>query len=121
MTTALETVRIALVADAGVAALLADRIEPMQANQNETFPYALLDTTHTKVFNGLSGFTGVDICEVSLYVWANTYTDATAIALTCRRALEAVGFLCVGPTPDLADNEVSPPEFCAGWIFQAYQ
>jgi hypothetical protein len=121
VTTALESVHAALGASSNVVAVLGDRIEPKQAAQNETFPYALLDTSHTHIFNTLGGYGGLDICEVNVEVWANTYTDAVAIALTCRRALEAAGFICVGQTPSVADNDVSPPEFCEGWIVQASQ
>lgn len=121
MTTALESVRAALVDDAGVTAALADRIFPKQAAQDEFFPFAVLDTSHVKITNTLGGWGGLDICEVSVEVWANSYTDAAAFALLCRRALEAVGFLCTGPATSFVDNNVSPPEFCEGWIIQAFQ
>lgn len=121
MTTALESVRAALVADPTVTARLSTRISPKQAPQNQQLPYAVLATTHTKIVNHLLGFGGLDICEVMLEVWAATFTDAAAIALVGRRALEAAGFLCLEQTPDLVDNEISPPEFCSGWVFQAFQ
>lgn len=121
MTTALESVRAALIADSSVAAAIGTRIFPKQANQDTAFPYALLDTEHVKIENTLGGWASLDICDVSVEVWANSYTDAAAFALTCRRALEAVGFLCAGPTAPVVDNSISPPEFCEGWIFQAFQ
>lgn len=121
MTTALESVRAALIANSSVTTAIGTRLFPKQANQDIPFPYAVLDTEHTKVTNTLTGWAGLDICEVSVEIWANSYTDATAFALTCRRSLEADGFLCTGPTAGVADNSVSPPEFCEGWIFQAFQ
>jgi len=119
--TALESITAALGANSGVTALLADRIMPKQGAQDSPFPYALLDTPQTKIVNHLTGFGGLDICEVSVEVWANSYTEAAAIALTCRRALEAAGFLCTGQTSGVVDNSVTPPEFCEGWMFQAFQ
>lgn len=121
MTTALESVHAALVADGNVTAALAGRITPVVAPQNQATPYAVLDTTHTHVFNNLGGFAGLDICEVAVEVWAQSFTDAAANALICRRALEAVGFLCLDQLPDQVDDEISPQEFGAGWLFQASQ
>lgn len=119
--TALESVRAALVADSGVTDALAQAIYPLQAPQGQAVPYAILDTTHTHTFNALGGFAGLDLCQVALEVWSGSFTDAAAIALTCRRALEAAGFLCVDQVPDLVDDDVSPNEFRSGWVFQASQ
>lgn len=119
--TALESVRAALVADATVSAALDVRITPVVAPQNQPTPYAVLDVPHVKIVNHLGGFGGLDICEVSVQVWAQSFTASAATALACRRALEAAGFLCLEQMPDLKDDDIAPPEFGSGWVFQAFQ
>lgn len=119
--TALESIRAALVADAGITAALADRITPINAADGSVFPYATLDTDHVAPQNALGGFAGLDICAVMLEVWAETFTDADAIAFSCRRVLEAAGFQCTGDSQSLRDASFTPGAFMSGWVFRAFQ
>jgi hypothetical protein len=108
---AIEEVRDLLVADAGVLALVAQRISPLLRAQNETLPCVTLSLVSVVPANHLNGAPTLDQNRVQVDSWAATYTAARSVADACRAALEAAGLTMEGEfdtfEPDVSEYRVT--------------
>lgn len=68
--------------DAGVSAIVGDRIHPVRAPWQQTFPYLTYQISSTNVRTLCYTYNGTRF-DVTFDVWAKTYTEAAAV----RRAL----------------------------------
>jgi hypothetical protein len=85
----------ALAGDAGVTALVSDRISPVLKSQGQVLPAVTVTSVSSTPENALGGYDGLDTVRVQVSAWAATYIEAVALAMACRTALQAAGFLCV--------------------------
>jgi Protein of unknown function (DUF3168). len=85
----------ALAADAGVTALVADRISPVLKSQGQELPAITVTSVSAAPENALGGYDGTDGVRIQVSSWASTYAEALAVASASRAALQAAGFLCV--------------------------
>ena len=86
---AVQTIRDALVADAGVTALVGQRVSPILKAQDTTLPAITLQRISIVPQNHLTGDGDLDYGRVQLDVWATTYVEARSVADACRTALAA--------------------------------
>lgn len=82
-----KIVRDILAADAGVIALVADRIEYEIKQQGETFPAITVARTNVQPTMHLTGDASLDQCTVRVDSWATTLTQARQVSDACRTAL----------------------------------
>lgn len=118
--TEFSIVHDALVNDANVAAVLGDRVRPVQTIQDDLRPYAVLTLTDVRPFNTLQGFSGLNLSEMQVDIWADSMLQADAVMRTCRAALEAAGFLCVRHITDFFDAQIDPGIFRTGFVIQLF-
>ena len=104
----LETMRNVLIAAAPVTAIVGDRVSYVTRSQSLAAPAVLLTVVSTVPQNQLAGAPTLDQSRVQLDVYADSYTQARALATACRNALEAAGYV----TESEIDNfEPDVPEF----------
>jgi hypothetical protein len=87
-----------LAADAGLVALVVDRIYPIKAPQNPVAPFVVWQRISAQPFSTHSEATGnqYDLVRVSIY--ADTYEGADAVADACYDALDNIP-LSTGDSP----------------------
>lgn len=119
--TAVETIVATLKADVTVTGLLADRISPLRGFQDEVFPYAIITEVSNTPENTLSGFAGIDHCEVQVDVWDTTFDGADTAARTCRSTLQSAGYICLSKVGDSSDDQLDPALTRVGFTFQVWQ
>lgn len=112
---AVKTIRDALVADAGVTALVGARISPLIKAQAITLPAITLQRSGTTPQNHLRGHAGVDDNRVQLDAWASTYDLARQVAAAARAALQAAGHFCESELPDDYDPETETYRVIQEW------
>ena len=113
-------VRQALIADAGVQALVGQKIGPLQEMQGLDFPYVILGLGKLDPFNTLNGSAGLSREVIELDAWAFKYGDAVQLADVCRTALNNAGFLCLGLTADKFEFQQDSGLYRHGYQFQAW-
>lgn len=86
---AIQVIRNALVADAGVTALVGLRVAPLLSAQDTTLPAITLQRISLVPQNHLTGDGDLDAARVQLDAWATTYAEARAVADACRTCLQA--------------------------------
>ena len=118
--TEFNLVHDALVNDSATAALLGDRVRPVQTVQEDPLPYAVLSLVDVQPANSLSGFAGLDMSEMQVDVWASSMLDADTIARTARRALEAQGYTCVRHITDFFDAQLDPGIYRTGFVIRLF-
>ena len=112
---AIQTVRNILVAAGGVTALVDQRISPTIRAQDESLPAVVLTLVSAVPQNHLNGAPTLDANRVQLDAFAETYTDARAVATACRTALEAGG--CVLDNEfEAFEPEVSEYRVTQDWL-----
>ena len=115
-----KLVRDALVAAPAVEALVGEKIGPVQEMQGEAFPYVVLSLERFEPFNTLQGSSGLSRSTVRIDAWAFKYKDAFEIAETCRVALDAAGFLCLGGEADQFEFQQDSGVYRHGYQVQAW-
>lgn len=116
--TAIQDIRDALVA---AATAVGNRVSPLRTFQDQTFPYAVLNEVSEIPQNHLTGFAGLDLCEVSVDFWDRTFKGADDVARVGRAALESAGFQCTSRVTDFFDGQLDPGAFRVGYIFRVWQ
>lgn len=116
--TPIETLRDLIVA---AATPVATRVSPIRTYQGQDYPYAILVETSEQPQNSLSGYAGLDLCEVQVEVWDKTFQGADDGARACRTAIEAAGYVCTGRVGDFFDGQLDPGSFRIGYTFQVWQ
>lgn len=117
----LATVRAVLIADSTVAALVSDRISPVETAQATSWPCVVLSVITDEPQNHLQGFANLDLYTVALDAWAYTYAAALQLANACRTALQSAGYLCAGRNNDQFDFEKDPGAYRVGYTFQVWK
>ncbi len=87
--TIMEAVIGQLVADAGVGALVADRIYPGAAPQGATSPLIVVNTVSIVPGYADDGETGLDQTRIQIDCYASTYTASHTVSTAVRAALSA--------------------------------
>jgi hypothetical protein len=86
-----QVVRLALIADADVFAVVGSRIYPVLAPSSAALPLITWRRASVQRTMGLGGPTGVTTVILSLEVYAETYEAVRELADLCRLALDGYG------------------------------
>jgi hypothetical protein len=73
---------------AGVTALVSTRIYPDIATQGAVYPFVVYSVEGTLPTDTKDGPSGLDVVQVAVMIYANTYTAAQDIAGAVRTALD---------------------------------
>lgn len=84
----LTTIRTVLVGAAPVTSICGDRVEILTKPQDIALPNVCLSIPSMTPINGLEGWNGLDGSLVQLSCYADTYTEARALAAACRAAMQ---------------------------------
>jgi len=117
VTTVVETFRGVIVA---ASTSVADRVSPLRAAQDQSFPYAILSEVSAEPLNVLAGYEGTDHSEVQVDAWGATYLEADTAARQCRTALEAAGYICSRKIGDEPDSQIEPNPYRVGFVFDVW-
>lgn len=86
-----------LTADPAVTAIVGAgddaRISPIQRDQDQTVPALTITNVATTGLYTLNGPDGISQNVFQVDSWASTYEAASELALACRTALDAAGFV----------------------------
>ena len=74
-----NSVRLALLADPGVASLVGTRIYPQHAPEQKTFPYVTYQRISSRRWNTLSANSGVAIVRIQFDCWSAVYAQASGV------------------------------------------
>ena len=107
MTTAVEKVRNILIAAPAVAALIADRVSPLQIAQGIELPAVTLTRSSVTPMGVLTGPSTLKATSVLVDAIAMTYDEADAITEACFTALEANVDCSYVTTIDVEEPDVS--------------
>jgi hypothetical protein len=116
--TALEALRAVIVA---AATSVGDRVSPDRTYQGDSYPYAIITELSNDPLTALSGWAGIDHCEVEVSVYGQTFDDADSGARACRTALEAAGYVCLRKNGDQSDTQIDPALSRVGFVFDVWQ
>ena len=86
-----QVVRLALIADADVFAVVGSRIYPVLAPSSAALPLITWRRSSVLRTMGLGGPTGVTTVTLSLEIYAETYEAVRELADLCRLALDGYG------------------------------
>jgi len=100
----LTTVRTTLVNAAAVTALASTRIEILTRPQAIDVPAVCLTKVATAPIYGLEAWNGLDENQVQVDCYAQTATDARALADACRAAMEAADHELVSDFDNFDDS-----------------
>jgi len=73
---------------AGVTALVSTRIYPDIATQGAVYPFVVYSVENTLPSDTKDGVSGLDVVQLAVMIYANTYTSAQDIAGAVRTALD---------------------------------
>lgn len=116
--TAVQTAHDVIVA---ANTVVGSRVSPLRAFQGASYPYAVINETSEQPQNHLTGYGGLDLCEVQVDFWDSTFLGADTAAREGRSAMEAAGYLCLSRVSDLFDGTLDPGSFRVGYVFQVWQ
>jgi hypothetical protein len=73
---------------AGLTALVSTRIFPDMATQTSAYPFVVYSIEGQQPSDTKDGVSGLDIVQVAVMIYANTYTSAQDIGAQVRAALD---------------------------------
>lgn len=96
MSTAETALRTLLLAAPAVTALVAQRVKADRAEQSDPLPFAVYTRTGTEPFTTIDGATLGARVALELQCWADSRSQADALADACEAAIRAGGQLVTG-------------------------
>ena len=116
----IQTVRAILLADPTTQSLVGDKIGPKDAMIDQQPPYIVLAVQASEPFNSLSGFAGLNRSEIEATTWALSYSQAVAIALAARAAIEAAGNFTIHEPGDTSAFQQDVTVYGHAYVFQVF-
>lgn len=86
-----NSVRLALLADPGVASLVGTRIYPQHAPEQKTFPYVTYQRISGRRWKTLASNSGVAVVRIQFDAWGATYAQASAVRAAIASWVDSFG------------------------------